>query len=456
MMRNHGVMVVLLSLSACGADAVDAIENDGGAHGLDSGGLDGADSSAGGQDGGSAADEPGDVDGMDGNGNNQRPFATNDTATTAEDAVLDIAAADLLANDIGDGALRVIGVRTAFGGHGSAAFGSGVVRFTPELNYHGPAFFTYIVTDGVAFASGLVDVIVTAVNDAPFTTADLIETSEDIPVAVLATSLLANDVDPDDPTAHQPLTLTSVGDASHGTVALSRGVITFVPEPNYNGPASFMYEVSDGVATDQGFVTVNVRAINDAPVAVNDTGFTTAEETPLAISVADLLANDHDVDVDTNGQVLRVLSVSSINNHTVVLANGIVTFTPSRDFNGTAVFTYALTDGFTSTTGAVSVLVTPVNDPPTSVDRDFSARSGITLTISVSELTRLASDIDHDAISFAGVSATSETHGTVVVIGNDVKYTPDNNFVGLAKFEFSFSDGSLTGSAMAFIRVTLF
>jgi hypothetical protein len=385
-------------------------------------------------------------------GSNQRPFATNDTATTAEDEVLEIAAADLLANDIDDGPLTMIGVVTAISGHGSAAFGGGAVRFTPEPNYHGPAFFTYIVTDGIAFATAFVDVTVTAVNDAPTTSADIVETTEDTTLVFPATDLLANDVDPDDPTDHQPLTLTSVGDASHGSVALTRGTITFVPEPNYNGAASFTYAVSDGIATATGVVTVNVRAINDAPVAGDDTAGTTTEDTPIAIPVADLLANDRDVDVATNGQVLRVTGFSS-SPHTVVLADGVVTFTPSRNFNGTAIFTYAVSDGILSATGRVTVLVTPVNDPPTSPNRIFSAIEDSGISIGMGNFLLQASDPENDVITFAGFRATPETHGTLVISGVFVSYTPDPDFNGQAQFEFLLSDGSLIGSALAIVNV---
>ncbi len=381
---------------------------------------------------------------------NQRPVATNDAATTAEDEILEIAATDLLANDIDDGALTVIGVVTAISGHGSAAFGGGAVRFTPEPNYHGPAFFTYIVTDGLAFATAFVDVTVTAVNDTPTTSADIVETNEDITLVIPATALLANDVDADDPTDHQPLTLTSVGDATHGSVALARGAITFVPEPNYNGAASFTYAVSDGIATAPGIVTVNVRAINDVPVVGDDTAVT-LEDTPIAIPVADLLANDHDVDVATDGQVLRVTAVAS--SHTVVLGDGVVTFTPSHNFNGTAIFMYTVSDGTASVTGRVTVLVTPVNDPPTSTNRFYTAFANSSLTIGVSDLMIFAGDPEGDVVSFAGARATPATHGTVVQTGNSVRYTPNPGFSGEAQFEFLLSDGSLTGSALAIVNV---
>lgn len=424
------MVAVLLLLSACAAG--DASENDGGAGALDSDGI----------------DNPGDDDNR---GGTERPFAANDRATTAEDAVLEIAATDLLANDIGDSSLTVIWAVTAIGGHGSATFGSGMARFTPEPNYHGPAFFTYIVSDGVAFASGLVDVTVTPINDTPLTSADIVETIEDTTLVLPATDLLVNDVDADDPTAHQPLTLTSVGDASHGSVALANGAITFVPTPNYNGAASFTYAVTDGTGTSQGIVTVNVRAVNDAPVAGDDTGFVTAEDTEITIPVADLLANDHDVDVATNGQVLRVTGFR--NGPPVVLADGMATFTPFRDFNGTLSFTYLLSDGTQTVEGRLSVQVTPVNDPPTSSNQTFTTPEDTSLFISTSSLMFGVFDPERDPVTFVGFRVTPETHGTVVRNGSFLTYAPELDFNGTAQFEFQFSDGSLTGTGLVIITV---
>jgi large repetitive protein len=440
-MRSHGVIFILCLLGACGAGAGDAIETDGGAGGPDSGDPR--------QDRGGDPVDPGnesDTDGID----NQRLFPASDTATTAEDTVLEIAATDLLANDIHDGALTVIGVRTAIGGHGSAAFGGSAVRFTPEPDYHGPAFFSYIVTDGISFGTAFVDVTVTAVNDVPIASADLAATNEDTRIVILATALLANDADVDGAPL-QPLALTSVGDASHGSVALRNDAITFVPDPNYNGAASFTYTVSDGVATGQGRVTVNVNSINDAPVAVDDDDAAiTVEDTPIAIPVATLLANDTDIDVATDGQVLRVTAVAGAR-----LADGVVTFTPGRNFAGTTSFSYTVSDGIFSSSADVSVLVTPVNDPPTFPPRTLNGSEDSLFVFNMSDLLSEASDPENDPFSVTGVRATPATHGTVVLSSDRLtfRYTPERDYNGPAQFEVLLSDGRLTGVSLVTINL---
>ena len=62
--------------------------------------------------------------------------------------------------------------------------------------------------------------------------------------------------------------------------------MTFTPAANFTGTAGYDYTVSDGTLTDIGHVTVTVTAVNDAPVAVDDTA-STAQNTPLNLTQAE-------------------------------------------------------------------------------------------------------------------------------------------------------------------------
>src|ERR687883_675393 len=53
---------------------------------------------------------------------------------------------------------------------------------------------------------------------------------------------------------------------------LKKCTVTFTPTPNFHGAANFTYLASDGTATSApATVTVNVAAVNHAPVANADT-----------------------------------------------------------------------------------------------------------------------------------------------------------------------------------------
>jgi Ca2+-binding RTX toxin-like protein len=101
-------------------------------------------------------------------------------------------------------------------------------------------------------------------------------------------------------------------------------------------------------------VTINVTPVNDAPDAVNDGLFTTAYQTAISRTAAQLLANDMDAD----GNPLSITSVGGATNGTVTMQNGNITFTPKAGFSGNASYTYTVSDGQGGTdTAMVSIKV---------------------------------------------------------------------------------------------------
>ena len=163
-------------------------------------------------------------------------------------------------------------------------------------------------------------VTVTPVNDAPVAVDDTATVAEDSTANVI--NVLGNDTDPDGTTP----TVTAVSNPTGGTVDLTGGVVTFTPTANYTGTAGFDYTLSDGALTDTGHVTVTITAVNDPPVAVDDT-VTTDQNVPAVIPTATLTGNDTDID----GGPLTVTAVSGPTNGTVVLnGDNTITFTPTR------------------------------------------------------------------------------------------------------------------------------
>ncbi len=136
------------------------------------------------------------------------------------------------------------------------------------------------------------------------------------------------------------------------------GTFTYAPNLNANGPDAFTVVVSDGKGgTAESTVNLSIAPVNDAPVAVNDAGFTLTSGTSLTILSASLLANDNDVD----GNPLALLSVSNAVGGTVSLAqNGSVLFAATSGYAGPASFVYAISDGQGGTgTTSVALNVTP-------------------------------------------------------------------------------------------------
>ena len=84
-------------------------------------------------------------------------------------------------------------------------------------------------------------------------------------------------------------------------------------------------------------------AVNHAPIAVSDSGFSATQNTPLIITASTLLANDTDPDSDPlsiTGASGGANGIASFNSQT-----NSITFTPTTGYVGPASFNYAISDG---------------------------------------------------------------------------------------------------------------
>ena len=160
---------------------------------------------------------------------------------------------------------------------------------------------------------------------------------------------------------------------------MANGVVTFTPTPDYHGPASFTYTISDSAGgTATATVSLTVTPVNDAPIANPDNGYTTPEDTAVDIDVDDLLTNDTDIDSNP----LTVTGAGGTTGGTVELANGTFTYTPTANYNGTDSFTYRATDGAAAPAIAtVTITVTPVNDAPVATNDAYTTNEDTPLTI---------------------------------------------------------------------------
>jgi hypothetical protein len=198
----------------------------------------------------------------------------------------------------------------------------------------------------------------------PQTTDEVIASEEDQGLLIDPRLLLANDFTPN---AGTVLRISSVSDAAHGQVEFTpEGLIRFIPDANFHGDASFMYTATDGYGySAQAKAHVDIAAINDVPVAVDD-GFTGYEDIQFRFTQAELLANDSDVDTVTDGDVLSIISVANALHGTASLdSNGDILFTSEENYSGQASFAYTVSDGNGSQTQAnVFLAINAVNDAP--------------------------------------------------------------------------------------------
>ncbi|MEH2149068.1 calcium-binding protein [Nostoc sp.] len=107
--------------------------------------------------------------------------------------------------------------------------------------------------DGLSFEKAIA-IGVNNVNEAPTAVKDSISAYKNTTTTIAASTLLANDTDPD---AGTILKITGVSNATNGSVSLnSSGNVVFTPTKI--GDASFQYTVSDGSLTSTATVAVSV------------------------------------------------------------------------------------------------------------------------------------------------------------------------------------------------------
>ncbi|NQV28299.1 MAG: tandem-95 repeat protein, partial [Rhodopirellula sp.] len=380
---------------------------------------------------------------------NESPVAVDDVlATVAEDfGSRSIPMSTLTANDTdvdnSNAELHVTAVSNPVGGTVHIV-GSNVV-FTSALNFNGTASFDYTVSDGALTDVGTATFSVGPVNDPPVAVDDnLTSFAEDNGIRTISLgNLLANDsVGPANEDG-QLLTITNVGNAVGGTVAISGSNVTFTPTLNFNGPAGFDYTVRDNgktsglndFRTDVGTVSFTITPVNDPPVAVDDSLAAIAEDSgDRTIAFSDLLGNDSAGPPNESDQTLTVVIVDKPVGGAVRIAGSDVIFTPDLNFNGTASFDYTVRDNgttsgsndFRTDVGTVSFTITPVNDAPIAVDDSLTAiaEDSGTRTIAKSALTANDTDVDNTNAELNVTVVGNAVGGTVGIVGSNVIFTP--------------------------------
>lgn len=287
---------------------------------------------------------------------NDAPVAANNSYSTDEDTTLN--GTPVLGNDSDVDGDALSAILVAGPSHGSLTLNAdGTFTYTPSANYNGADSFTYKANDGNADSNtATVTITIRPVNDAPVAANDGYSTNEDNPLN--GSTVLSNDGDVDS----DALSAILVSGPSHGSLTLNTdGTFTYTPSANYNGSDSFTYRAGDGNAgSNTATVTIQVRAVNDAPLAGNDS-FATSQGVLLNVAADGVLGNDSDAD----GDDLAAALVAGPYHGTLSLnADGSFTYNPDPAFSGTDSFTYRAGDGSLSSnlaTVALNVASAPSN-----------------------------------------------------------------------------------------------
>ena len=181
-------------------------------------------------------------------------------------------------------------------------------------------------------------------NSAPIAVDDSTTVLED--AALSSIDVVANDTDVDADT----LTVTEVTYTGTGTVAISNNKIEYTPADNFNGTETVSYTVSDGALTDVGTLTITVTAVNDAPVAVDDTiSLEQGNSNIVTLSATDI-----------DNSVLTYSIIGQPSQGTVSLDGDQATYTTTNaTYTGGDSFTFTASDGnLTSNIATITIDIT--------------------------------------------------------------------------------------------------
>lgn len=356
-----------------------------------------------------------------------QPIAENDQASTALNQAVTI---NVLANDTDPdgGSLTVTAVSASAG---SVTTNGSTVTYTPDNNFFGIATVNYTISNSANLtASAQITINVAsgipiAAND------DQLVTNEDVPATV---NVLSND------TGTGILTVTSAT-ANQGSVSIGGGTLTYTPAANFNGSDTISYSITDSTqSTASAQVSVTVNAINDTPVANNDS-ISTDINTSVVINV---LANDSDGDGDT-----LTISSATANSGTVVIQNQQLNYTPASGFSGQDIINYSISDGNGGTASA-TVTVTVSSSQLVANNDTVTTAEDTSVNINM-----LANDTGDSGLRVTDASGGGS--GSIITPEDDntITYTPPLNFSGSTTLNYFITDDSgATDSATVTITVT--
>ncbi|WP_081423666.1 tandem-95 repeat protein [Pelodictyon luteolum] len=369
---------------------------------------------------------------------------------------------------------------------------TGAWSYAPTADYNGSDSFTVSVTDGDGnVETQVISVTVAAVNDAATFSGDKTGSGNE-DGTITGTLAVADAADG----LASPLDFSVSTAASNGTATIdaTTGAWSYAPTADYNGSDSFTVSVTDGDGNvETQVISITVAAVNDAPVAVNDTGSVAEDATLTVDATLGVLADDTDVDTDATSTVTAIRtgaeSAETSTSGTVgtglvgtygtltIAANGSYTYVADQaaadDLDAgdtvTDTFTYTVSDGSLTDTAELVITVTGTNDAPTVSSAITSAQNEGAASYQIDLLTN-ASDVDDSAsLSVTGITykigtgdASENIPTGLSLSGSSLTVNPNStafNDLGAGQprvilVSYNVSDGTATVAQTATITIT--
>ena len=237
------------------------------------------------------------------------------------------------------------------------------------------------------------------------------------------------------------------------------GNVLFIPNLHFNGTESITYTINNslGLTSNAATISVNLNAINDAPVTVGNY-LSIAED--AGIQNGNLLSNgDYDIE-NTALSCNTTPLVNALFGTFSIAANGDYSYTPNANFYGTDLVVVSVCDNGSPLPGACTndtlfIDVTPVNDAP-SLNNDVVSVDAN----SINTINQLAndSDIDNPLLLSSVQILFGPVNGSATILNGQVIYTPTLGFNGQDSIYYQVCDSAaplVSACSQAWIYITV-
>ncbi len=274
-------------------------------------------------------------------------------------------------------------------------------------------------------------------------------------------------------------TSTTITTAKGATVtANSNGTFTYSPLGSSTLQAlvagatitdTFQY-LNLGITPNTPTVTVEIKGVNDLPVAQPITFTILEDNTTVALGGENAFdAAFSDADAGDTLQSISIVTLPASGTLKIGATNVSIgsvipradidelIFVPVLNSNETQSFTFRVTDTLASATSVnaatATLNITASSDPPGAVDDTAQTQPNTSVLIDVT-----ANDSDPDGDPFdifiSGSQTTSANGGSISFTSTKtLTYTPPAGFVGIDTFTYSITDGSSSSSATVSVTV---
>ena len=237
------------------------------------------------------------------------------------------------------------------------------------------------------------------------------------------------------------------------------GNVLFIRNLHFNGTESITYTINNslGLTSNAATISVNLNAINDAPVTLSNY-LSIAED--AGIQNGNLLSNgDYDIE-NTALSCNTTPLVNALFGTFSIAANGDYSYTPNANFYGTDLVVVSVCDNGSPLPGACAndtlfIDVTPVNDAP-SLNNDVVSVDAN----SINTINQLAndSDIDNPLLLSSVQILFGPVNGSATLLNGQVIYTPTLGFNGQDSIYYQVCDSAaplVSACSQAWIYITV-